>query len=388
MGYLAIIVGFVVLVVLCMMNVHVMISAFAAAFVVTIIAGLPITESLITVFFTRFGSIVASLFPMFLFGAVLAKLYTSSGAASSIADSICNAMFRGAKTDKGRYALGFLTVITASAILCYGGINAAVALIAIYPIAIGVFKRAGIPKRFIMGAICGGAFTFALSGPGSPQPTNVVGMAIGTSSYCGLVAGIVGMIVEICVMLLVFTRMTVRATARGETFVAGPKDVFAEDTSKPRFLVSLIPIIALLIIFNVLGVDIALSILITSIIAALVFLPQLGFKGVALSINNGAASSLAPVGAVAAGIPAAHRRHAAGRRACRRPARRLRCAHMHDDRRLHDRRADSPARDRADPHSAWTEPPVCTSRGRVCGDYAGLPAQQRLGHHGRGARGP
>lgn len=50
MGYLAIVVGFVVLVVLCMMNVHVMISAFAAAFVVTIIAGLPITESLITVF--------------------------------------------------------------------------------------------------------------------------------------------------------------------------------------------------------------------------------------------------------------------------------------------------------------------------------------------------
>ena len=150
-----------------------------------------------------------------------------------------------------------------------------------------------------MGAICGGAFTFALSGPGSPQPTNVVGMAIGTSSYCGLVAGIVGMIVEICVMLLVFTRMTVRATARGETFVAGPKDVFAEDTSKPRFLVSLIPIIALLIIFNVLVVDIALSILITSIIAALVFLPQLRFKGVALSINNGAASSLAPVGAIA-----------------------------------------------------------------------------------------
>lgn len=201
-------------------------------------------------------------------------------------------------------------------------------------------------------------------------------------------------------MLLVFTRMTVRATARGETFVAGPKDVFAEDTSKPRFLVSLIPIIALLIIFNVLGVDIALSILITSIIAALVFLPQLGFKGVALSINNGAASSLAPVGAIAgvngfaavvqslpeyqqlidgmlsADVPGGH------------PAGGLRCSDLHDDRRLHDRRADSPARDRADPHSAWTEPPVCTSRGRVCGDYAGLPAQQRLGHHGRGARGP
>ena len=58
MGYLAIVVGFVVLVVLCMMNVHVMISAFAAAFVVTIIAGLPITESLITVFLKTYGDII------------------------------------------------------------------------------------------------------------------------------------------------------------------------------------------------------------------------------------------------------------------------------------------------------------------------------------------
>lgn len=300
MGYLAIAIGFVVLVVLCMLNVHVMIASFAAAFAVTVIAGLPLTDTLITVFFTRFGSIVTSLFPMFLFGAILAKLYTTSGAASSIADSICNAMFRGAKSDRSRYALGFLTVIIASAILCYGGINAAVALIAIYPIAIGVFKRAGIPKRFIMGAICGGAFTFALSGPGSPQPTNVVGMAIGTTSYCGLVAGIVGALVEIAVMLLVFTHMTTRATARGETFIPGSKDVFTEDnTPRPGLAASLIPIVALLIIFNVLGVDIALSILITSIIAALIFMPKIGFKGIMLSINNGAASSLTPVGAIA-----------------------------------------------------------------------------------------
>lgn len=55
MGYLAIAIGFVVLVVLCMLNVHVMIASFAAAFAVTVIAGLPLTDTLITVFFTRFG---------------------------------------------------------------------------------------------------------------------------------------------------------------------------------------------------------------------------------------------------------------------------------------------------------------------------------------------
>lgn len=300
MGYLAIIVGFAVLVVLCMLNVNVIISSFVAALAVTILAGLPFTESLVSVFFSKFGAITGALFPMFLFGAVLAKLYTNSGAASAIADTVADSLFKKAKESKKRYTLGFLSVIIASAILCYGGINAAVALIAIYPIAINIFERAGIPKRFVMGAICGGAFTFALSGPGSPQPTNVVAMAIGTSSYCGLVAGIAGALVEIAVMLFVFTRMCVKATANGETFVAGPKDVFiSENQKKPKFILALVPIVFLLAIFNVFSINISISILATCLVAAIIFFPNLGKSKLMKSINEGAASSLIPVGAIA-----------------------------------------------------------------------------------------
>lgn len=283
-----------------MLNVNVMIASFAAAFAVTVFAGLPFTDSLVSVFFTRFGAITGSLFPMFLFGAILAKIYTNSGAASAIADSVCAALFKGAKSEKRKYALGFLSVIIASAILCYGGINAAVALIAIYPIAIGIFRRADIPKRFVMGAICGGAFTFALSGPGSPQPTNVVAMAIGTSSTCGLVAGLIGCLVEVAVMVFVFTKMCVKATEKGEAFVAGPKDVFvSEGQEKPSFIPAMIPIVILLIVFNVFKVNISLSILLTALVAAAIFYPKLGKAKVMASINEGAASALIPVGAIA-----------------------------------------------------------------------------------------
>lgn len=300
MAYLAIFIGFVILVGLCLLNVNVIVSSFAAAVSVTVLAGLPFTDSLVTVFFTRFGSITGQLFPMFLFGAVLAKLYSNSGAASAIADSICAALFKRSKTQKSRYTLGFLSVIIASAILCYGGINAAVALIAIYPIAIGIFERAGIPKRFIMGAICGGAFTFALSGPGSPQPTNVVAMAIGTDSACGLVAGLFGAAVEIGVMLFVFTRMCVKATAGGEVFVPGAKDVFAvQDQEKPSFLLALVPVIVLLFSFNVLKLNISIAILITSLVAAVLFLPKLGRRKLMSSINEGAVSALLPAGTIA-----------------------------------------------------------------------------------------
>ena len=300
MGHAAIFLGFAVLVVLCMLNTDIVISSFTAALTVVLLAGLPFTESMITVFFTRFGTIIGTLFPMFFFGAILAKLYTFSGAATQIAESVAGALFRSARTDKAKYMLGFLSVILASAILCYGGINAAVALIAIYPIAIGIFWKAGIPKRFIMGAICGGAFTFALSGPGSPQPTNVVAMAIGTSSYCGFVAGIVGAVVEIAVMLLVFTRMCVKATNNGETFVPGPRDLFQDsDSSKPNFFVTLIPIVVLLVVFNVLQVNISVSLLITCLVAALCFYPQLKWGNVVKSLNEGSKGALAPAVAIA-----------------------------------------------------------------------------------------
>ena len=300
MGYVAIFIGFALMVALCMFNVNVMLSAFVGALFVTVAAGLPFVDSVINVFFTRFGVITGTMFPMFLFGAILAKLYTSSGAATVIADAVCEALFKRAKTEKQKYRLGFLSVILASAILCYGGINAAVALIAIYPIGINIFKHAGIPKKFIMGAICGGAFTFALSGPGSPQPTNVVAMEIGTGSMVGMVGGFVGALVEVVVMLLILTKMCVVATSRGESFEAGPKDVFFHhDTEKPSLVASLIPLIVLLIVFNVLEVQISLSILIAVVVAAVVFAPKLSVAKQMHAINEGCLSALIPAGTIA-----------------------------------------------------------------------------------------
>ena len=125
-------------------------------------------------------------------------------------------------------------------------------------------------------------------------------MAIGTGSACGLVAGIVGCLVEVAVMVLVFTKMCAKATAKGETFVPGPKDVFvADDQVKPAFIPAMIPIVVLLVVFNVLKVNISLSILLTALVAAAVFYPKLGNARVMSSVNEGAASALIPVGAIA-----------------------------------------------------------------------------------------
>lgn len=301
MEYLAIVVGFLTMMVLSLRGIHVIVAAFIAAAFVVVLAGLPVTESLVDVFFTRFGSIAGSLFPMFLFGAILAKLYANAGAATVIADHISNQLFGRAKDQRSKYSLGFLSVIIAAAILCYGGINAAVALIAIYPIALRIFERADIPKKFIMGAICGGAFTFALSGPGSPQPTNVVAMAIGTEPTAGFVAGIIGALVEIAVMVIIFTKMCETAVSKGERFALGPKDVFIDEKQdRPGLIVSFIPFFTLLILFNLVKLNISISILITVLVTIALFFPYLKKEKVHLSLNEGAVAALVPMGAIAA----------------------------------------------------------------------------------------
>ena len=73
MGYVAIFIGFALMVALCMFNVNVMLSAFAGALFVTVTAGLPFVDSVINVFFTRFGAITSTMFPMFLFGKLFCR---------------------------------------------------------------------------------------------------------------------------------------------------------------------------------------------------------------------------------------------------------------------------------------------------------------------------
>ena len=173
-----ILLGFAVLISITFKAWSVYLASFVAAVIVILFAGLPMTETLTSVYFGGIGAIFTSLFSLFIFGSVMAKLYAVSGAASSISEAICRAVIRDDLPKDRRRVLGVIVVILASAVICYGGINAAIVIITIYPIALSVFQKCGIPKRFIPGVILGGCCTFALTGPGSPQTPNVIPMNI------------------------------------------------------------------------------------------------------------------------------------------------------------------------------------------------------------------
>ena len=65
-----------------------------------------------------------------------------------------------------------LAVVTACAILTYGGVSVFVVAFSVYPLAVNLFRAANLPRRFIPGAMAFGSTTFTMTSAGSPEIQN------------------------------------------------------------------------------------------------------------------------------------------------------------------------------------------------------------------------
>ena len=139
------------------------------------------------VYMTGFANYARSYFPLYLFGAVFAKLMEVSGYADAISHLIAS------RLGKER---AILAVVLCCAVLTYGGVSLFVVTFVVLPIAISLFRAADIPKRLIPGSIALGAFTFTMTAlPGSPQVQNTIPMTyFGTDAFAAPVLGIIAAI--------------------------------------------------------------------------------------------------------------------------------------------------------------------------------------------------
>ena len=137
------------------------------------------------VFMEKMVGFIKLYFPVFLLGAIFGKIIEMSGIAESIAKTIVRLI--GAKQ-------AMLAIVILGAILTYSGVSLFVAVFAIYPFAVQLFKQADIPKRLMPATIALGAFTFTMDAlPGTPQIQNVIPTSFfGTDIYAAPVLGIIG----------------------------------------------------------------------------------------------------------------------------------------------------------------------------------------------------
>lgn len=280
MGYLSIFLGFAVVVTLMIRRWSPLIVGMVAAAVVIFLNGLPYGETMTDVYFDGFCTMFKSLFPVIFSGSLLAQIYNRSGAVNAIGDALSNALFKEGTRPTRKYVSCILAMVAASGVLAYCGMNSLVTLIAMYPIALRLMERSGIPKRFVMGILSCGVYTFAMSGPGSAEVVNVLAMQVlGTTSYAGLCGGIVAVITEIFVTTVVMTLMIRKAVARGEVFAYGPKDiVVSDDKDRPNALLAVVPLLVLVVLFNVFSVGIFTATIIAWLLSIVLFWRQLPLR--------------------------------------------------------------------------------------------------------------
>jgi H+/gluconate symporter-like permease len=137
------------------------------------------------IYMTKAAEYIKTYFPVFLLGAVFAKMMEEAGLARSIAFSIVRLIGK----DKA-----VLAVLLGCGILSYGGLSVFVVVFVMYPFTAILFREAGIPKRLIPATLWIGSFTFAMSAlPGSPQIQNILPTAyFGTTTWSAPIIGIVG----------------------------------------------------------------------------------------------------------------------------------------------------------------------------------------------------
>lgn len=205
LGVIGCILGFLIVIYLCYKDWSVYLATFAGACVVIACNTLPFIDSLVGDYVSGMFTAVKSFFFMILFGCLQSKIYTESGAAYTIADTVMNRLLKENMSNTGKNLIGMSVILVIGTILNLGGIIAGVVIVLMYPIALVIFERCDIPKKFILGILGAGSFTFTLTVPGSPQVTNVAAMTVlGTAADVALVPGLVGAAAEIAAILVIW----------------------------------------------------------------------------------------------------------------------------------------------------------------------------------------
>jgi H+/gluconate symporter-like permease len=188
-----------------------------------------------------FANYAKNYVPIYLLGAIFAKLMDISGNALSIA-KFC--------TDKLGKERAVLSVVITCAVLTYGGVSLFVVAFVMLPVATALFREADVPKRLIPGCIALGAFTFTMTSlPGSPQVQNTIPMQyFGTDSFAAPGMGILASVIMFVLGMMWLTRRANKAKAAGEGYGVEEEVEDAMGGNLPGIAMAVIPILIILVV--------------------------------------------------------------------------------------------------------------------------------------------
>ncbi|WP_377890630.1 GntP family permease [Alkalihalobacillus sp. R86527] len=284
---ISIIIGLALLMLLAYLGWSIIWIAPLVSGIVALLSGMDILDTYTSTYMEGFVGFAKSYFPIFLFGAIFGKLMEDTGAAQSVAYKISNLI------GEKRAILGMLL---SAAVLTYGGVSLFVVVFAVYPLAVAMFRRANVSRKLIPSTFVLGAFTFTMTAiPGTPQIQNII--PINTFKTSTLAAPIMGIVAGLIMAVGGYFYLKFREKQllkKDETFTEpeGANEVNTiEEENLPNWILSIIPLIAVVVTLNAFK---DLSILVALLIGILLIMAfnWKEFKNFIGSINKGASGSV------------------------------------------------------------------------------------------------
>lgn len=237
---LFLILGLALLMFLAYRGVPIIIATIVSGAFILLTSRMDLLAGLTTTYANGMGGYFSKFFLIFLLGALFGKVAEIGGATESIAHSVVRRF--GAK-----YIV--VAIILAGAILAYGGVNLFVALFALYPLSMSLFKEADIPRRLFPAAYVSDVATFAMTSPFTPAIQNIIPTQyLGTDVAAAAIPGSISSLFLAAGVIWYMNNQVKKAKAKGEHFELrnGEADSSIADRKKPHVILALAPMIVLL----------------------------------------------------------------------------------------------------------------------------------------------
>lgn len=255
-----------------------------------IVSGLSPLKTLLGPYMEISSDYVKNFFFIFLLGAIFGVVMEVTNGAKSIATAIT-------KLIGGRFVLPLIMTITG--LLVFGGVSGFVVYFAMYPIALHLCRESNTSRVLIPAAIGSGCWTWALTAPGTPSvPQITVMKTFGTSATADLFAGALFAGVMNYVLVFLYLELTARKfRAKGKGFegdeLVNEQLLKSDEKICPKWYIAILPIVVLMVLFNIFGVQIEYCLLITIIVAMIVMYKNGGKLSEWLQTFNKGANSAA-----------------------------------------------------------------------------------------------
>ncbi|KGP91727.1 transporter [Pontibacillus chungwhensis BH030062] len=284
---LSIIIGLILLMALAYLGWSIIWIAPLVSGIVALLSGMNILDAYTGTYMEGFVGFAKDYFPIFLFGAIFGKLMEDTGAAQSVAYKISSVI------GKKRAILGMLL---SAAILTYGGVSLFVVVFAVYPLAVAMFREANVSRKLIPSTFVLGAFTFTMTAiPGTPQIQNII--PINTFETDTMAAPILGIVAGLIMAVGGYAYLKFRQKqldAKDDKFTEPEGDNQVKEINEdelPNWILSVIPLIAVVVTLNVFKELSILVALLFGIILIMLFNFK-DYKDFIPAINGGASGSV------------------------------------------------------------------------------------------------